>query len=81
MKELRLLIGNTTNRETLEAAGVRWYRRLDLVQEDVEKQSYRRKTDAKRMAEETVANVKESIELGDQSDEQERTVRQLVKMN
>src|SRR5882724_7531490 len=79
VKELRLLIGNTTNRETLEQLA-EGYRRLDLVQEDVEKQSYRRKTDAKRMAEETVANVKESIELGDQSDEQERTVRQLVKM-
>ena len=40
MKELRLLIGNTTNRETLEQL-TKGYRRLEMVAEEIEKQNYR----------------------------------------
>src|SRR3954468_6998721 len=58
MKELRLLIGNTTNRETLEQLA-EGYRRLELVQEDVEKQTYRRRSDAQQMAADTLQNVRE----------------------
>jgi superfamily II DNA or RNA helicase len=79
MKELKILVGNTTNRETLEQLA-EGYRRLELVQDDIERQSYRRRTDARQMAEETAGNVRESIELGDQTDQQERTVHQLVRM-
>ena len=39
MKELRLLIGNTTNRETLEQL-TKGYRRLEMVAEEIEKQNY-----------------------------------------
>ncbi|MFO1489499.1 MAG: hypothetical protein U1F87_00965 [Kiritimatiellia bacterium] len=47
LKELRLLIGNTTNRETVEmlAEGCR---RLDLAAEEVEKQSYPKRTNPGR---------------------------------
>lgn len=79
MKELRLLIGNTTNRETLEQLA-EGYRRLELVQEDLEKQSYRRRSDAQQMANDTLENTRESIELADQTEEQENTVQILVKL-
>lgn len=39
MKELRLLIGNTTNRETLEQL-TKGYRHLEMVGEEIEKQNY-----------------------------------------
>src|SRR6266567_6191267 len=52
VKELRLLIGNTTNRETLEQLA-EGYRRLDLVAEAVEAEAFPKRTDTKRMAGET----------------------------
>jgi superfamily II DNA or RNA helicase len=79
MKELRLLIGNTTNRETLEQLA-EGYRRLELVQEDVEKQSYRRRSEAQQMAADTLQNAREGMEVADQTDQQEGTIRRLVKM-
>jgi HKD family nuclease len=39
LEELRLLIGNTTNRETVEMLA-EGYRRLDLAAEEVERQVY-----------------------------------------
>ena len=47
VKELRLLIGNTTNRETLEQLA-EGYRRLDLVAEAAEAEAYPKRTDTKR---------------------------------
>ena len=79
MKELKILIGNTTNRETLEQLA-EGHRRLELVQGDIERQSYRRRTDARQMADETAANIRGSMELADQTDQQERTIHQLVRM-
>src|SRR3954470_17438327 len=79
MKELRLLIGNTTNRETLEQLA-EGYRRLDLVQEDLERQSYRRRSDGQRIANETLENVRGSMEVGDQTDQAQHTIQNLVRM-
>lgn len=79
VKELRLLIGNTTNRETLEQLA-EGYRRLELVAETVEAQAYPRRTDARQMAAETASNLRSSIELMDQSDETESLVRVLAPM-
>jgi Helicase conserved C-terminal domain/PLD-like domain len=79
VKELRLLIGNTTNRETLEQIA-EGYRRLDLVAEEIEKQSYPKRTEAKTMAEATAGNVRESVELMDQTDEGEQLVKTLAEM-
>jgi hypothetical protein len=79
VKELRLLIGNTTNRETLEQLA-EGYRRLELVQDDVDRQSYRRRSDALQMAAETLQNLRDGVEAGDQTDQQERTIRRLAKM-
>src|SRR5881392_3993307 len=49
VKEVRLLIGNTTNRETLEQIA-EGYRRLELVQEDLERQTFRRRGEGQRIA-------------------------------
>jgi superfamily II DNA or RNA helicase len=77
--DLKLLIGNTTNRETLEQLA-EGYRRLELVAEAVDAQSYPRRADSRRMAAETAENLRASVELMDQSDEAETLVRTLVRM-
>jgi phospholipase D-like protein/helicase-like protein len=79
VKELKLLIGNTTNRETLEQLA-EGYRRLDLVADAVEAQAYPKRTEARRMAEETAANVRSATELMDQTDEAETLVKTLARM-
>jgi superfamily II DNA/RNA helicase len=79
VKELRLLIGNTTNRETLEQLA-EGYRRLEIVAEAAESQSYPKKTETKRMSSETAENIRSSIELMDQTDEDENLVKALVQM-
>src|SRR5438270_13625197 len=56
VKELRLLIGNTTNRETLEQLA-EGYQRLELVQEAVEAQAYPKRVEAMRMARDTARNI------------------------
>jgi len=79
VKELRLLIGNTTNRETLEQLA-EGYRRLDLVAEAVDGQAYPKRTEAKRMADETAGNIRSGVELMDQTDEAEAVIKTLVRM-
>lgn len=79
VKELRLLIGNTTNRETLEQLA-EGYRRLDMVAEKAEEQAYPKRTEAKKMASETAENIKTSVELMDQTDEGETLVKTLVRL-
>ncbi len=70
VKELRLLIGNTTNHDTLEQLA-EGYRRLELVAETAEAQAFPKRTEAKRMANETAENIKNAVELMDQTDEGE----------
>ena len=79
MKELRLLIGNTTNRETLEQLA-EGYRRLELVQEDLERQNFRRRGEGQRIASETAENIQHSLEVGDQTEKAEQTIHLLVRM-
>lgn len=79
VKELRLLIGNTTNRETLEQIA-EGYRRLDLVSDKAETQNFPKKTETKRMAEETAENIRATAELMDQTDGAEATVKILVRL-
>jgi hypothetical protein len=79
VKELRLLIGNTTNRETLEQMA-EGYRRLELVAEAVETEAYPKRTEAKRMAGETAENLRTGLELMDQTDEGETLVKTLAQL-
>ena len=79
IKELRLLIGNTTNRQTLEQLA-EGYRRLELVKDAAEAQAYPKRTEANRMVGETAGNVREAVGLMDQTDEGEGLVRTLIRM-
>jgi len=79
VKELRLLIGNTTNRETLEQLA-EGYKRLELVATAAEAQAYPKRTESKRMAGETAENIRTGVELMDQTDDGETLIKVLVRM-
>src|ERR1035441_10161704 len=79
VKELRLLIGNTTNRETLVQLA-EGYRGLDIVSERAEEEAYPKKTEIKRMAEETANNIRATVELMDQSDDAEALLKIMVRL-
>jgi superfamily II DNA/RNA helicase len=79
VKELRLLIGNTTNRETVEQL-TEGYRRLELVSDKIEEQTYPKRAAIKRMADETAENIRSTVELMDQTDDAEELVRVMVRL-
>jgi hypothetical protein len=56
VRELRLLIGNTSNRETIEQIS-EGYRRLEQIQDAAEALAYPKRTDMALDAEATAANV------------------------
>jgi superfamily II DNA/RNA helicase/HKD family nuclease len=79
LNELRLLIGNTSNRETVEMLA-EGYRRLDLAAEEVERQTYPKRMEYGRMAQETAGNLRNSVELMDQTDEAQELIGGLIQM-
>ena len=79
VKELHLLIGNTTNRETLEQLA-EGYRRLEQVADVAEAQTYPKRIESQQMGVETAGNITESVELMDQTDEGELLIKTLVEM-
>jgi len=79
LKELKLLIGNTSTRETIEQMA-EGYRRLDLVKQAAEQQQYRRRADVKRMVDAVGEEVQLNAELMEQTDQAEKTIRTLVRM-
>lgn len=79
MKELRLLIGNTTNRQTIEQIA-EGYRRLEMVAEAAEQQAYPKRTQIRTMTNEAAENIRGAVELMDQTDESELLLTTLVKM-
>jgi hypothetical protein len=56
VRELRLLIGNTSNHQTIEQLA-EGYRRLELVSNVLEGQVYRKRTEAQAWAEATAGNT------------------------
>src|SRR4051812_32133790 len=79
VRELRLLIGNTTNRETLEQIA-EGYRNLELAADAAEAQAYPRRAEMREMAERAGENLRGAIELMDQTDQGERLVHALVRL-
>lgn len=77
--ELRLLIGNTSNRETIEQLSEA-YRRLDLVQERAEEMRLARRADHRARARETADNLRQTIGVMDQTDAGEELVHALIRM-
>ncbi|PIP07320.1 MAG: helicase, partial [Syntrophobacterales bacterium CG_4_8_14_3_um_filter_49_14] len=79
IKELRLLIGNTTNRETLEQLA-EGYHRLEMVADAAETERYPKRSDIRQMSVETIGSIRTGMELMDQTDEGESLVKSLVRM-
>ncbi|MDQ2997741.1 MAG: phospholipase D-like domain-containing protein, partial [Chloroflexota bacterium] len=79
LSELRLLIGNTTNKETIEQIS-EGYRRLEPVQDTIEALRYPKRSDIKARMDATVANMRESVELMDQTDASQQLVSTLVQL-
>ena len=79
LSEIRLLIGNTTNRETLETLA-EGYKRLDLLQEATEYWLYQKRVVMQQAAQETAENLRDAVALMDQTDEDEATVRAVLRL-
>jgi superfamily II DNA/RNA helicase/HKD family nuclease len=79
VKELRLLIGNTSNRETIEQMAED-YRRLEMVAGATEEQLYQKGAEARRVARLAAQEVGDSLEVMDQTDEGEELVKTLVRL-
>jgi len=77
--KLKLLIGNTTNRETIEQIS-EGYKRLDLVEASEEREQFLKKAEKKRRSEETAGNLRKTIEVMDQTDDGEALVRTLIQL-
>ncbi|MDA7891874.1 phospholipase D-like domain-containing protein [Akkermansiaceae bacterium] len=79
VKTLRLLIGNTTNRETIEQIS-EGYKRLDLVEASEEREQFIKKAEQKRRSEETAGNLRKTVEVMDQTDDGEALVKTLIQL-
>lgn len=79
LRELRLLIGNTSNRDSIEQLA-EGHRQLELVQEFVESQSYPKRPLLRRMELEAADNLQSSIGLIDQTDASEAAIETLISM-
>ncbi len=77
--ELRLLIGNTTNRATIEQIA-EGYRRLDMASKEVEDEEFINRRESEKRTERTAYEVGNSLEVMDQTDEGQRLVKLLVRM-
>lgn len=79
IKKMRLLIGNTSSRETIEQVS-EGYKRLELAMAAKEKEEFINKSEQKNRRECTAANIQRSIELMDQTDGGETLVRKFIRM-
>ena len=79
VQELRLLIGNTTNLETLEQLA-EGHQRLEQVTQIAQTQAYVKRAEAKQMGVDTAENISQSVEFMDQTDEAEALIKSLAQM-
>jgi superfamily II DNA or RNA helicase len=79
VQELRLLIGNTSNRETIEQIA-EGYRRLEQVQEVIEAQSFPKKIEQSVRVSRTAEVVGESIAVMNQTNDAEQLISFLIKL-
>ena len=79
VKELRLLIGNTTNKNTLEHLAEA-YKYLKQAEKQRNNLKFSRPLDRRQRAKDTLENVREVVELMDQTDEAESLIKTLIEM-
>jgi hypothetical protein len=79
LKSIRILIGNTSNRETIEQLSEAC-KRLELVQAAEEKERFQTKAIRRQRAEETARNLRQTIERMDQTDAEQGLVHDLIRL-
>lgn len=79
LTELRLLIGNTSTRETIEQLA-EGYRELSAIENATEDLTYSSRAKRKARASETAENLRGGIDIMPQTDESEELIRILVDM-
>ena len=79
VSSLRLLIGNTSSRETIEQVA-EGYQRLELVAASEERERFLKRTEQKVRTEETAVNIRRTIERMDQTDLTQTLVPNLARM-
>lgn len=79
LQELRLLIGNTSNKATIEQIS-EGYRQLEPVQRALEADLYPRRSEIRARVDATLTNLRESIELMEQSDQSQQLVSTLTRL-
>ncbi len=79
LTELRLLIGNTSTRETIEQLA-EGYRELSAIENATEELAYSNRAKRRTRASETAENLRGCIDVMPQTDESEQLIRILVDM-
>ncbi|HQO99672.1 MAG TPA: helicase-related protein [Caldisericia bacterium] len=79
LKEIKILIGNTTNKETIEQL-VEGYKKLDKVRDVLEKEKFLNKNETKTLKNDTSKDIKETIEYMDQDERDEEIIKSLDKL-
>ncbi len=79
LTELRLLIGNTSTRETIEQLA-EGYRELSAIENATESLTYSSRAEQKQRTIETAENLKMCIEMMPQTDEAKQVIRTLSEM-
>ncbi len=79
VSNLRILIGNTSSRETIEQIA-EGYQRLELAAADEERERYLKRSEQRQRAEETADNLRRTVERMDQTDDAQALVWSLVQM-
>ncbi len=79
IKHLRLLIGNTTNRQTIEQIA-QGYQQVELIKDRLEAQTYPKEHEKQTIFANNSEQVRSQLELLEQSDESETLVKNLAEM-
>lgn len=79
LTEIRLLIGDTTNRETIETLA-EGYKRLEPLAEAAEAWRYPKRAAQQQAAQATGENLAEAFALMDQSDEDEAIIHTVIRL-
>jgi superfamily II DNA or RNA helicase len=79
VRELRLLIGNSTNRETIDQLA-EGYKRLEAVSQTLEDDESITRKLSRRRAEDTAHSIGTTLEVMDQTDEGQKLVELLVRL-
>jgi superfamily II DNA/RNA helicase/HKD family nuclease len=78
LQKIRILIGNTTSRETIEQIS-EGYKRLELARIANEKEQFQNRSERRHSLEFTAQNIRKTIELMDQTDAGETLVQKFIR--